>query len=119
MTTNQFLCEVCNRGFQREQNLQLHRRGHNLPGKLKQKTNNEVRKRVYICPEVGCVFHDPSRAGEDLTAIKKHFSRKHSRKKFSCDNCKKKFAVHGDRKAHNMFCAKKEYICECGTTFST
>ncbi|KAL8157711.1 hypothetical protein AgCh_002423 [Apium graveolens] len=81
MATNRFWCEVCNRGFQREQNLQLHRRGHNLPGKLKKKTNDEVKKRVYICPEVGCVHHDPSRALGDLTAIKNHFSRKHSGEK--------------------------------------
>ncbi|XP_074377165.1 zinc finger protein GAI-ASSOCIATED FACTOR 1-like [Apium graveolens] len=97
MATNRFWCEVCNRGFQREQNLQLHRRGHNFLGKLKQKTNDEVKKRVYIFPEVGCVHHDPSRALGDLTAIKKHFSRKYSgKKKFGCDKCKKKFAVHGD-----------------------
>ncbi|XP_074360658.1 protein indeterminate-domain 13-like [Apium graveolens] len=90
MATNQFWCEVCNRSFQREHNLELHRRGHNLPGKLKQKTNDEVKKRVYIFPEVGCVHHDPSRALGDLTAIKKHFSRKHSGKKKSrCDKCKK------------------------------
>ena len=28
--TNQFSCEVCYREFRREQNLQLHMRGHNL-----------------------------------------------------------------------------------------
>ena len=56
MATNRFWYEVCNRSFQREQNLQLHRRGHNLPWKLKQKTNDEVKKRVYIFPEVGCVL---------------------------------------------------------------
>ncbi|KAL6982877.1 Protein indeterminate-domain 7 [Sarracenia purpurea var. burkii] len=31
MATNRFVCEICNKGFQRDQNLQLHRRGHNLP----------------------------------------------------------------------------------------
>ncbi|KAK1385177.1 Protein indeterminate-domain 2 [Heracleum sosnowskyi] len=51
MATNRFVCEICNKGFQRDQNLQLHRRGHNLPWKLKQRTTTEVRKRVYICPE--------------------------------------------------------------------
>ncbi|KAJ6361646.1 hypothetical protein OIU78_002137 [Salix suchowensis] len=40
-TTNRFLCEICNKGFKRDQNLQLHRRGHNLPWKLKQRTNKE------------------------------------------------------------------------------
>ncbi|TKY52541.1 indeterminate-domain 2 [Spatholobus suberectus] len=27
MATNRFVCEICNKGFQRDQNLQLHRRG--------------------------------------------------------------------------------------------
>ncbi|CAF1918948.1 unnamed protein product [Brassica oleracea var. botrytis] len=62
-----FLCEVCGKGFQRDQNLQLHRRGHNLPWKLKQRTSKEVRKRVYVCPEQTCVHHHSSRALGDLT----------------------------------------------------
>ncbi|CAI8604536.1 unnamed protein product [Vicia faba] len=35
MATNRFICKICNKGFQRDQNLQLHKRGHNLPWKLK------------------------------------------------------------------------------------
>ncbi|KAL8466207.1 hypothetical protein ACS0TY_035354 [Phlomoides rotata] len=72
MATNRFLCEICNKGFQRDQNLQLHRRGHNLPWKLKQRSSKEIRKKVYVCPETSCVHHDPSRALGDLTGIKKH-----------------------------------------------
>ena len=37
LATNRFVCEICNKGFQRDQNLQLHRRGHGLPWKLKQR----------------------------------------------------------------------------------
>lgn len=33
------------------QNLQLHRGGHNLPWKLKQRTSTEIRKQVYVCPK--------------------------------------------------------------------
>ena len=36
MATNQFMREICNKGFQRDQNLQLHRRGHNLSWKPSQ-----------------------------------------------------------------------------------
>ncbi|KAF3646267.1 Zinc finger protein MAGPIE [Capsicum chinense] len=119
MATNRFICEVCNKGFQREQNLQLHRRGHNLPWKLKQKTSNhEIKKRVYICPESSCVHHDPARALGDLTGIKKHFSRKHGEKKWKCDKCSKKYAVQSDWKAHLKTCGTKEYKCDCGTIFS-
>ncbi|XP_074587012.1 protein indeterminate-domain 7-like [Curcuma longa] len=117
MVRNRFLCEICSKGFQREQNLQLHRRGHNLPWKLKQR-KEMVRKKVYVCPEASCVHHDPARALGDLTGIKKHFSRKHGEKKWKCDKCSKKYAVQSDWKAHSKICGTKEYKCECGTLFS-
>lgn len=118
MATNRFVCEVCNKGFQREQNLQLHRRGHNLPWKLKQKSTKEVRRKVYLCPEPTCVHHDPARALGDLTGIKKHYSRKHGEKKYKCEKCSKKYAVQSDWKAHSKICGTREYRCDCGTLFS-
>ncbi|KAK9050595.1 hypothetical protein SSX86_030435 [Deinandra increscens subsp. villosa] len=118
MATNRFVCEICNKGFQRDQNLQLHRRGHNLPWKLKQRTSKEIRKRVYVCPEPSCVHHDPTRALGDLTGIKKHFCRKHGEKKWKCDQCSKKYAVQSDWKAHLKICGTREYKCDCGTLFS-
>ncbi|KAG0499286.1 hypothetical protein HPP92_003977 [Vanilla planifolia] len=118
MATNRFVCEICNKGFQRDQNLQLHRRGHNLPWKLKQRSGKEVRKKVYVCPEVTCVHHEPARALGDLTGIKKHFSRKHGEKKWKCDKCSKKYAVQSDWKAHSKICGTREYRCDCGTLFS-
>ncbi|RWW71650.1 hypothetical protein BHE74_00020588 [Ensete ventricosum] len=94
VATNRFVCEICNKCFKREQNLQLHRRGHNLPWKLRQRGSKEVsRKRVYVCPEPSCVHHHPSRALGDLTGIKKHFSRKHGEKKWKCDR-KDTFITH-------------------------
>ncbi|KAI8020876.1 hypothetical protein LOK49_LG03G01221 [Camellia lanceoleosa] len=119
MATNRFICEVCNKGFQRVQNLQLHRRGQNLPWKLKQKNTKEVVKRkVYLCPEPPCVHHDPSRALGDLTSIKKHYFRKHGEKKYKCEKCSKKYAVQSDWKAHSKTCGTREYRCDCGTLFS-
>jgi beta-galactosidase len=120
MATNRFLCEICNKGFQRDQNLQLHRRGHNLPWKLKQRTNKDqpIRKKVYVCPEQNCVHHDPERALGDLTGIKKHFSRKHGEKKWKCDKCSKRYAVQSDWKAHSKTCGTREYKCDCGTIYS-
>ncbi|KVH90800.1 protein indeterminate-domain 9-like [Cynara cardunculus var. scolymus] len=119
MATNRFVCEICNKGFQRDQNLQLHRRGHNLPWKLKQRNKLEVvKKKVYICPEKSCVHHDPSRALGDLTGVKKHFSRKHGEKKWKCEKCSKKYAVQSDWKAHSKICGTREYKCDCGTLFS-
>ncbi|KAM7250452.1 hypothetical protein ACFE04_022335 [Oxalis oulophora] len=118
LATNRFVCEICNKGFQRDQNLQLHRRGHNLPWKLRQRTSKEIKKRVYVCPESSCVHHDPSRALGDLTGIKKHFCRKHGEKKWKCDKCSKKYAVQSDWKAHSKICGTREYKCDCGTLFS-
>ncbi|GMH24632.1 hypothetical protein Nepgr_026475 [Nepenthes gracilis] len=118
LATNRFVCEICNKGFQRDQNLQLHRRGHNLPWKLRQRSSTEVKKRVYVCPEPTCVHHDPSRALGDLTGIKKHFCRKHGEKKWKCDKCSKKYAVQSDWKAHSKICGTREYKCDCGTLFS-
>ncbi|PIN07046.1 hypothetical protein CDL12_20388 [Handroanthus impetiginosus] len=119
MATNRFICEICNKGFQRDQNLQLHRRGHNLPWKLKQRANkDQIKKKVYICPEKTCVHHDPTRALGDLTGIKKHFSRKHGEKKWKCEKCSKKYAVQSDWKAHSKTCGTREYKCDCGTLFS-
>ncbi|KAI3682250.1 hypothetical protein L2E82_50025 [Cichorium intybus] len=119
MATNRYICEVCHKGFQRDQNLQLHRRGHNLPWKLKQRPANiQVKKRVYICPEANCVHHEPTRALGDLTGIKKHFCRKHGEKKWKCDKCSKRYAVQSDWKAHAKICGIREYRCDCGTIFS-
>ncbi|XP_031119731.1 protein indeterminate-domain 7-like [Ipomoea triloba] len=119
MATNRFVCEICNKGFQRDQNLQLHRRGHNLPWKLKQRSSKDVvRKKVYVCPETSCVHHDPSRALGDLTGIKKHFCRKHGEKKWKCEKCSKRYAVQSDWKAHSKTCGTREYRCDCGTLFS-
>ncbi|XP_020573432.1 zinc finger protein NUTCRACKER-like [Phalaenopsis equestris] len=118
MATNRFLCEICGKGFQRDQNLQLHRRGHNLPWKLRQKSSKEPRKRVYVCPEKTCIHHNPLRALGDLTGIKKHFCRKHGEKKWKCDKCSKRYAVQSDWKAHAKVCGTREYRCDCGTIFS-
>ncbi|KAK6128458.1 hypothetical protein DH2020_037800 [Rehmannia glutinosa] len=108
LATNRFVCEICNKGFQRDQNLQLHRRGHNLPWKLMQRSSKDIKKRVYVCPEPSCVHHDPSRALGDLTGIKKHFCRKHGEKKWKCDKCSKKYAVQSDWKAHSKVCGTRE-----------
>ncbi|KAF5738866.1 protein indeterminate-domain 12 [Tripterygium wilfordii] len=118
LATNRFVCEICNKGFQRDQNLQLHRRGHNLPWKLKQRNSKDIRKRAYVCPEPSCVHHHPSRALGDLTGIKKHFCRKHGEKKWKCEKCSKIYAVQSDWKAHTKTCGTREYRCDCGTLFS-
>ncbi|KAL0813332.1 hypothetical protein Bca101_069775 [Brassica carinata] len=96
MATNRFQCEVCKKRFQREQNLQLHKRGHNLPFNLKQKSDEEVRRKVN----------------------QEALLRKHGEKKFKCEKCDKCYAVESDCKAHSKICGTKEYRCVCDTKFS-
>uniref|UniRef100_A0A0D9XD06 C2H2-type domain-containing protein n=1 Tax=Leersia perrieri TaxID=77586 RepID=A0A0D9XD06_9ORYZ len=81
LATNQFVCEVCSKRFKQEQNLQMHRRAHNLPWSLKRKEVNPARRQVYVCPEPTCVHHDPAACAlTDLSAIRKHFRSKHGGK---------------------------------------
>ncbi|XP_056693993.1 zinc finger protein GAI-ASSOCIATED FACTOR 1 [Spinacia oleracea] len=119
LATNRFACEVCGKGFQRDQNLQLHRRGHNLLWKLRQRGPKEaIKKRVFICPEVSCVHHDQHRALGDLTGIKKHFGRKHGEKKWKCERCGKK---RDSFVTHRAFCdalAQKSAKVVCLSPFT-
>lgn len=120
LESDRYVCEICNQGFQRDQNLQMHRRRHKVPWKLlKRESGAEVRKRVFVCPEPSCLHHDPSHALGDLVGIKKHFRRKHSaHKQWSCARCSKAYAVHSDYKAHLKTCGTRGHSCDCGRVFS-
>ncbi|KAE8710119.1 protein BASIC PENTACYSTEINE2-like [Hibiscus syriacus] len=51
----------------------MHRRRHKVPWKLLKRESQEVKKRVFVCPEPTCLHHDPCHALGDLVGIKKHF----------------------------------------------
>ncbi|KAK3198986.1 hypothetical protein Dsin_022401 [Dipteronia sinensis] len=114
---NRFKCEVCHKGFHRDQNLQFHMREHNLPWKLKVRSRSEViRKKVYVCPESTCIHHNPTRALRDLTCMKKHFCRKHCDEKiWQCNKCPKKYAVESDCRTHSKICGVRKFKCKCGS----
>ncbi|WZZ10576.1 hypothetical protein YC2023_096497 [Brassica napus] len=121
LESDRYVCEICNQGFQRDQNLQMHRRRHKVPWKLlkREKKDEEVRKRVYVCPEPTCLHHDPCHALGDLVGIKKHFRRKHSViKQWVCERCSKGYAVQSDYKAHLKTCGSRGHSCDCGRVFS-
>ncbi|PKA64365.1 Zinc finger protein MAGPIE [Apostasia shenzhenica] len=120
LESDRYVCEICNQGFQRDQNLQMHRRRHKVPWKLlKRESGAEARKRVFVCPEPSCLHHHPSHALGDLVGIKKHFRRKHSsHKQWSCHRCSKAYAVHSDFKAHLKTCGTRGHSCDCGRVFS-
>ncbi|KAG2302071.1 hypothetical protein Bca4012_060393 [Brassica carinata] len=120
LESDRYICEICNQGFQRDQNLQMHRRRHKVPWKLLKKDNNiEAKKRVYVCPEPTCLHHAPCHALGDLVGIKKHFRRKHSNhKQWVCERCSKGYAVQSDYKAHLKTCGTRGHSCDCGRVFS-
>lgn len=117
------MCEICDQGFQRDQNLQMHRRRHKVPWKLvkRERTDNnlDAKRRVFVCPEPTCLHHDPRHALGDLVGIKKHFRRKHSNhKQWVCGRCSKAYAVQSDYKAHLKTCGTRGHSCDCGRVFS-
>ncbi|KAE8719759.1 Protein SHOOT GRAVITROPISM 5 [Hibiscus syriacus] len=119
LESDRYVCEICNQGFQRDQNLQMHRRRHKVPWKLLKRETPVVRKRVFVCPEPSCLHHDPCHALGDLVGIKKHFRRKHSNhKQWVCDKCSKGYAVQSDYKAHLKTCGTRGHSCDCGRVFS-
>ncbi|KAF5750060.1 protein SHOOT GRAVITROPISM 5-like isoform X1 [Tripterygium wilfordii] len=119
LESDRYVCEICNQGFQRDQNLQMHRRRHKVPWKLLKRETQEVKKRVYVCPEPSCLHHDPCHALGDLVGIKKHFRRKHSNhKQWVCERCSKGYSVQSDYKAHLKTCGTRGHSCDCGRVFS-
>lgn len=119
LESDRYVCEICNQGFQRDQNLQMHRRRHKVPWKLLKRETQEVKKRVFVCPEPTCLHHDPTHALGDLVGIKKHFRRKHSnQKQWVCEKCSKGYAVQSDYKAHLKTCGTRGHSCDCGRVFS-
>ncbi|CAN1266660.1 Zinc finger protein SHOOT GRAVITROPISM 5 [Linum perenne] len=122
MESDKYVCEICNQGFQRDQNLQMHRRRHKVPWKLLKSdtsASSEMRKRVFVCPEPGCLHHDPCHALGDLVGIKKHYRRKHSGERtWVCEKCGKGYAVQSDYKAHLKSCGTRGHSCDCGRVFS-
>ncbi|GAA0163470.1 hypothetical protein LIER_19326 [Lithospermum erythrorhizon] len=119
LESDRYVCEICNQGFQRDQNLQMHRRRHKVPWKLLKRETPVVKKRVFVCPEPTCLHHDPCHALGDLVGIKKHFRRKHTdHRQWVCGKCSKGYAVQSDYKAHLKTCGTRGHSCDCGRVFS-
>ncbi|KAL5218484.1 hypothetical protein ABZP36_019168 [Zizania latifolia] len=139
LESDRYVCEICGQGFQREQNLQMHRRRHKVPWQLVKRSvataaaaggedgdaaggaggGGPPRKRVFVCPEPSCLHHDPAHALGDLVGIKKHFRRKHGgRRQWVCARCAKGYAVQSDYKAHLKTCGTRGHSCDCGRVFS-